>query len=81
MRFLVDANMPRSAAACIRECGHEAVDVRDIGLGQAPDRIISQYAQQKGLTLITPTKILVTCAIIRRRITPASSCSICGMTR
>jgi predicted nuclease of predicted toxin-antitoxin system len=56
MRFLVDANMPRSAAACIRECGHEAVDVRDIGLGQAPDRVISQYAQQKGLTLITRDK-------------------------
>jgi hypothetical protein len=33
MRFLVDASLPRSAAPMLRRLGHEAVDVRDIGMG------------------------------------------------
>jgi len=56
MRFLVDANLPRSTTACIRKCGHEAVDVRDVGLGQSPDSDIAQYAQQQRLALITRDK-------------------------
>src|ERR671924_7627 len=56
MRFLVDANLPRSTAACIRKCGHEAVDVRDIGLGQSPDSDIARHAQQEKLVLITRDK-------------------------
>ena len=30
MQFLLDANMPRSAAALLRRLGHEAEDVRDV---------------------------------------------------
>ena len=56
MRFLVDANLPRSTAACIRKCGHEAVDVRDIGMGKSPDSAIARHAQQEGLALITRDK-------------------------
>jgi predicted nuclease of predicted toxin-antitoxin system len=32
MRFLIDADLPRSVAEVIRRHGHEAIDVRDIGL-------------------------------------------------
>ena len=35
MRFLIDANMPRSTAELLKRYGHEAVDVRDIGMGGA----------------------------------------------
>ena len=53
MRFLVDANLPRSAAQTIRDLGHDAVDVRDIGLGDADDSLIAAHAQKEQLALIT----------------------------
>jgi predicted nuclease of predicted toxin-antitoxin system len=54
MGFLVDANMPRSAAAAVQRLGHEVVDVRDIGLGGAEDQQVAAYAKQHHLALITP---------------------------
>ena len=53
MRFLLDANMPRSAVGAVQRLGHEAVDVREIGLGGAEDKHIAAYAQQHDLVLIT----------------------------
>ena len=53
MRFLLDANMPRSASAAIRRLGREAVDSRDIGLGLAADKDIANYAREHGLALVT----------------------------
>ena len=53
MRFLLDANMPRSAVGAVQRLGHEAVDVRNIGLGGAEDQQIAAYAKQHDLTLIT----------------------------
>jgi len=53
MRFLLDANMPRSAAGAVQRLGHEAVDVREIGLGGAEDKQIAAYAKEHDLALIT----------------------------
>ena len=53
MRFLVDADLPRRTAELIRSFGHEADDVRDIGLGQADDTVIAAYARSHSLCLIT----------------------------
>jgi hypothetical protein len=53
MRFLIDADLPRSVADVIRRHGHEAIDVRDIGLRTAKDAMIAQRAQDDGLCLIT----------------------------
>ena len=53
MRFLLDADLPRSAAEVIRRNGHEVVDVRDIGLGGATDAEIALHAREHGLGLIT----------------------------
>lgn len=53
MRFLLDANMPRSAAGAVQRLGHEAVDVRDVGLGGADDAQISAYAKEHKLALVT----------------------------
>ncbi|MGA8656691.1 MAG: DUF5615 family PIN-like protein [Chthoniobacterales bacterium] len=50
MRFLIDANMPRSTAGLLKRYDHEATDVRDIGMESAPDSDIAAYAQQ---TLVT----------------------------
>lgn len=53
MRLLIDADLPRPTAEVARSLGHEAVDVRDIGMGAAPDHEIAAYARAHGLCLIT----------------------------
>ena len=56
MRFLVDANMPLSVAPRIRAFGHEATDVREIGIGAADDSVIARHARENGLSLVTRDK-------------------------
>jgi hypothetical protein len=41
VRFLIDADLPRSAKPLLEKYGHEAVDVHDIGLGRADDPTIA----------------------------------------
>ncbi len=53
MRFLMDADLPRSAADIARRQGHEAIDVRDVGLRDAKDSEIAGFAQAKKLCIIT----------------------------
>jgi predicted nuclease of predicted toxin-antitoxin system len=53
MRFLLDANMPRSALGAVQRLGHEAVDIRDVGLGGANDAQVATYAREHQLVLIT----------------------------
>ena len=53
MRFLIDADLPRSTGTLFQRYNHEAVDVRDIGLRGAKDRQIAAYARGKGLCLVT----------------------------
>ena len=45
--------MPRSALGAVQRLGHEAVDVREVGLGGADDAQIAAYAKERGLALIT----------------------------
>lgn len=53
MRFLIDEDLPRSVGDLLRRYGHEAVDVRDIGLRGAKDSQIAFYAQNKSLCIVT----------------------------
>lgn len=53
IRFLVDASLPRGVVDVIRTFGHEAIDVRDIGLGDAPDSVIAGHARSDALCLLT----------------------------
>lgn len=53
MRFLIDADLPRSTKALLEQHGHEGIDVRDIGLRNAKDPIVAAYAQAHGLCLLT----------------------------
>jgi hypothetical protein len=53
MRFLIDANLPRSIIELIVRLGHEAEFARDIGLGAAPDRAIAAHAQATQAALLT----------------------------
>lgn len=53
MRFLVDASLPRSAAVSLERMGHDAVDVRDMGMRSAPDDVIAAQARENQQILIT----------------------------
>lgn len=53
MRFLLDANMPRAAEDLLLDQSHDALHVRDIGLRNAPDQRIDNYARAEGRALVT----------------------------
>ena len=53
MRFLLDANLPRSAMEAVNKSGHEAEFAKDVGLGTAPDVQIAARVRQPGAVLIT----------------------------
>lgn len=52
-RFLIDEDLPRSIKQLLIGLGHEAVDVRDVGLQGLKDSYIARYAQQHSLCLLT----------------------------
>lgn len=53
MQFLIDADLPRSTTEVLTRYGHVGVDVREIGLGAAPDQQIAKHAKDHGLCLLT----------------------------
>ena len=53
LRFLIDADLPRSAKTLLEKFGHEAIDVRDISLRSAKDAVIARYAQDHQACLLT----------------------------
>jgi len=53
MRFLVDEDLPRAVDNLLKQHGHEAVDVRDIGLRGAKDAEIARYAQSQKLCILS----------------------------
>ena len=53
MRFLIDADLPRSTKPLLEKYGHEAIDVRDIGLRYTKDPVIARQAQDQQACLLT----------------------------
>jgi len=53
VRFLIDADLPRSTKPLLEKYGHEAIDVRDIGLRYAKDPVIARQAQDQQACLVT----------------------------
>ena len=53
MRFLIDEDLPRSTGDLLKRYGHDAVDLRDIGLKGSKDSEIAAYAQKEALCLLT----------------------------
>jgi predicted nuclease of predicted toxin-antitoxin system len=53
MRFLIDANLPRSAVALLVGFGHEVDFARDIGMASAPDEQIALRAKETSAVLLS----------------------------
>jgi predicted nuclease of predicted toxin-antitoxin system len=53
VRFVVDANLSFRLAAYLREAGHDAVHVMDVGLLRAADPEIMAWAQQEQRVIVS----------------------------
>lgn len=53
MRFLLDANLPRSAVTAVETYGHSVEFARDAGMGAAADEVIAERARYTRAALIT----------------------------
>ena len=53
MRFLVDAQLPPALARWLRESGHTAEHVSDLGLQDADDRVVWDHALSVGAAIVT----------------------------
>lgn len=60
MRFLVDAQLPPALCDWLRERGHEAVHVFEIGLIAASDEAIAARAAADGAVLVSKDEDFVT---------------------
>lgn len=56
IRFLIDADLPRSLVTALRQEGYPSEDIRDLGLGGAPDEVVFHYAVRNGFALISTDK-------------------------
>lgn len=53
MKFLVDANLSPGVATYLRDAGHDAVHLFELGLHEAPDLVVLDHAQDEGRVLLT----------------------------
>ena len=53
MKFIVDAQLPPALAEWLRDKGHDAVAVREIGLRNADDGDIWSYARAENAIVVT----------------------------
>jgi predicted nuclease of predicted toxin-antitoxin system len=53
VKFLIDAQLPPALARWLREAGHEAEHVEDVGLREASDSAIWARSLQSGTVIVT----------------------------
>lgn len=53
MKLVLDQGLPRTAATILTDSGHSTVHVGDIGLGEAADRAIIDYAVHERRHIVT----------------------------
>lgn len=53
MRFLVDANLPRSTLTAFTRAGHQADHVNDVALKGAADELIARRARETQAAIVT----------------------------
>jgi predicted nuclease of predicted toxin-antitoxin system len=62
VKFVIDAQLPPALAHWLREAGHEAQPVREIGLREAEDEVIFAFAQRTGVVVLTKDEDFVALA-------------------
>jgi predicted nuclease of predicted toxin-antitoxin system len=67
VKFLVDAQLPPALAVWLQEEGHEATHVRDVGLREADDAAIWDYALRTASAIVTKDEDFVARAALTSR--------------
>jgi predicted nuclease of predicted toxin-antitoxin system len=65
MKFLIDAQLPPALAAWFIKAGHEAAALRDVGLRDAEDAQIWEYAERTGSIIVTKDEDFAALAVVR----------------
>lgn len=63
MKFLVDAQLPPALARWLRDAGHEAEHVEDVGLREGSDAAIWTFALQNDAIIVTKDEDFVARAV------------------
>ncbi len=71
MNLLVDANLSPAVAAELRDAGHDAVHVIDVGLATALDPEIVDYADANDLVIVTVDTDFPMLVALRRATSPS----------
>jgi len=53
LKFVIDAQLPPALVRALRDAGHDASHVADLGLVSAPDKVIWQEARRRNAVIIT----------------------------
>lgn len=56
MKFLVDQDVYQVTVALLNNLNHDVVRARDVGLEQAPDKVLLEYAHRTERILVTRDK-------------------------
>lgn len=59
MKFIIDAQLPPTLAAWLRNAGHDAEHVQNLGLQTASDNDIRAYAESTGSVVFTKDRDFV----------------------
>lgn len=71
MKFLVDNALSPRLAHALRDAGHQAIHVREIGLQDASDEVIFAHAGEHGLTIISADTDFGTLLAVREAARPS----------
>lgn len=66
MKFLIDAQLPPALCGWLRERGHQAVHVFEIGMLAATDAKIAARAEEDGVVLVSKDEDFVTLRLPNR---------------
>ena len=70
MKLLVDNQLPVALARFMAATGWDCIHVQDVDLDRADDRVIWQYAKERGMTIVTKDEDFQALANRQRGIPP-----------
>lgn len=71
MRFLVDNALSPIIAVVLRDAGHEAIHLRDVGIQAEPDSVVVEIAERENRVIVSADTDFGALLVARDRTRPA----------